>query len=128
MTFRSIYCCGCESKVGARLTSGEEIYPHRQDLHTIPFWKCDTCGNYVGCHYKSRTPTEPLGSIPTKEIRDARNYLHKAIDPMWKSGAWDRKQLYRALSDKLGKEYHTGNIRTIEEAKQVYEIIQGLKQ
>lgn len=45
-----IHCCGCGETVTARLTDGREIYPHRQDLSGLPFWKCDTCGNYVGCH------------------------------------------------------------------------------
>lgn len=28
---RQIFCCGCGADVEARLTSGAEIYPHRDD-------------------------------------------------------------------------------------------------
>lgn len=60
-----IYCTGCGKDVQARLTDGAERYPHRPDLYELPFWKCDTCGNYVGCHHKTRAPTKPLGCIAT---------------------------------------------------------------
>jgi hypothetical protein len=71
---RDIYCCGCESAVQARLTDGREIYPHRPDLADLPFWKCDGCGNHVGCHHKTNDRTRPLGNIPTPEIRIARKH------------------------------------------------------
>ena len=66
---RSIFCCGCQSDVQARLTDGAEIYAHRRDLASLPFWKCDACGNFVGCHHKTKHRTRPLGCIPTKEIK-----------------------------------------------------------
>lgn len=44
---RTIFCCGCQTDVQARLTSGREVYPHRDDLASLPFWKCDGCGNTV---------------------------------------------------------------------------------
>ncbi len=62
-----IYCCGCNEKIKARLTNGEEIYPHRTDLYLLPFWKCDSCGNFVGCHHKTDNPTKPLGCIPSHQ-------------------------------------------------------------
>jgi hypothetical protein len=62
---QTIYCCGCKSEVQVRLTDGSEIYPHSPDLHHIPFWKCDACKNYVGCHWKTKDRTRPLGNIPT---------------------------------------------------------------
>lgn len=118
-----IYCCGCQKEVEARLTSGAEIYPHREDLHKLPFWKCDTCKNYVGCHHKTINRSKPLGNIPSKEIKNARQHIHKLIDPLWKNyeepyraRAW----IYRWLSSKIGKQYHTAEIKTIEEARRVY--------
>lgn len=126
-----IYCCGCDEKIEARLTDGEEIYPHRQDLFDLPFWKCDTCGNYVGCHHKTANRTTPLGHIPTKEIMDARKKIHRLIDPVWQSGKMSRKELYAKLSEKLGWRYHTAKIRSIGEAREVYrvamEIIQAIE-
>ena len=89
----TLYCCGCSTDVNARLTDGREIYPHRPDLYSLPFWRCDNCKNYVGCHHKSKNRTHPLGCIPTPEIKEARKKIHAIIDPMWKSGAMTRKDV-----------------------------------
>lgn len=83
MTMRAIYCCGCKADVGARLTDGREIYPHRADLAALPFWKCDACGNAVGCHHKTKERTRPLGCIPTPELKTARSHIHRVLDPLW---------------------------------------------
>lgn len=116
----NIYCCQCEKDVDARLTSGKEIYPHRNDLASIPFWKCDACGNNVGCHHKTKTPTKPLGVIASPAIKNARQHLHRIIDPLWQSGLMKRKEVYRMISDRLGWEYHTAEIRTIDQARDAY--------
>ena len=118
-----IYCCGCGAKVEARLTDGAEIYPHRQDLHALPFWKCDQCGNFVGCHHKTKDRTRPLGCIPTPEIKNARKEIHKILDPIWQSGEMSRKDVYAQLSGALGWKYHTANIRSVDEARHVYRIV-----
>lgn len=117
-----IYCCQCEDKVDARLTDGSEIYPHRQDLYDLPFWVCDICHNYVGCHHKTTNRTAPLGNIPTPAIRGARKHIHAILDPLWKSGKVKRKQAYAWLSERLGWKYHTAKIRNIEEAREVYKL------
>ena len=125
-----IYCCGCEKDVEARLTDGSEIYPHRPDLYALPFWKCDKRSNYVGCHHKTKNRTRPLGCIPTAEIMDARKRIHAMIDPHWKSGRITRGKLYFELSRRLGWEYHTANIKSIDEANKVLsaadQIIKGI--
>jgi hypothetical protein len=121
---REIYCCGCGEKVQARLTDGSEIYPHRQDLCILPFWKCDACGNYVGCHHKTKNRTAPLGCIPTPELKNARKYIHTLLDQIWQSGKMGRKEIYKKLSDELGWKYHTAQIRSVEEARKVYRIVQ----
>ena len=126
-----LYCCGCKEYVSPRLTDGAEIYPHRPDLARLPFWKCDVCGNYVGCHHKSKNRTQPLGCIPTPELKNARRHIHRLLDPAWKSGKISRNKLYGVLSDKLGYGYHTANIRSIKEARRIYRLardyIRGLK-
>lgn len=122
-----IYCCGCAAEVSARLTDGREIYQHRQDLSGLPFWVCDACGNFVGCHHKTNDRTRPLGSIPTPKLREARKHLHALIDPIWKSGQMPRRALYAKLSAALGREYHTAEIRTLEEARSVHEAIANMK-
>ena len=79
---KPIYCCGCATDVNANLKSGKDIYPHRADLHSLPFWMCPTCKNFVGCHHKTRNRTAPLGCIPTTELKNARRHLHALIDPL----------------------------------------------
>lgn len=124
---RLIRCCGCRAeKVEARLTNGAEIYPHRPDLAALPFWKCDACGNYVGCHHKTGKPTEPLGNIPTAELREARKHIHAILDPLWKSKRFRRTELYAKISDHMGFGYHTAKLRTIDEARKVYCFVKEL--
>lgn len=123
---RAIYCCGCEAVVKARLTNGAEIYPHRQDLHSLPFWKCDHCGNFVGCHHKTSNRTQPLGCIPTPEIKKARQHIHALIDPLWQSGKYTRGEVYKNMSDGLGWRYHTAKIRSVEEARNVYRVAMAM--
>lgn len=119
-----IWCCGCNRKVEARLTSGKEVYPHRQDLYQLPFWKCDQCLNYVGCHHKMESnPTLPLGNIPTKEIRNARRHIHKLIDPLWEGGKIKRAILYKRITDHVGWKYHTSKIKTLEEGRNIYRFV-----
>lgn len=122
-----IYCCGCQKEVDARLTTGAEIYPHRSDLHSLPFWKCDGCGNHVGCHHKTKDRTRPLGNIPTKELREARKHIHALLDPLWKDGNIKRGKLYAQIVEALGtKQFHTAEIRTIEEARKVYRTVKEI--
>lgn len=121
-----IHCCGCGDKIEARLTSGQEIYPHRNDLNKLPFWKCDTCGNYVGCHHKTKDRTRPLGNIPTPEIRKARQHIHAILDPLWIGKRASRRQIYKKISDKIGWNYHTANIKTVEEARKIYRIVKEM--
>lgn len=117
-----IYCCNCKVEVNARLTDGKEIYPHRSDLFQLPFWKCDCCNNYIGCHYKTKNKTKPLGYIPSPDIKKARIHIHALIDPLWKNNLISRKKLYSLFSEKLDYSFHTGEIKTIEEARRVYKI------
>ena len=121
-----IYCCGCEEKIEARLTNGKEAYPHRRDLYKHPFWICDRCKLTVSCHHKTKNPTQPLGCIATPQIKNARRHIHALLDPLWESGKYKRAKVYKLISDKFGREYHTAHIRTIEEARDVYRFIKTL--
>lgn len=126
MTHKTIHCCGCAKEVSARFTNGAEVYPHRFDLAELPFWKCDTCKNFVGCHYQTKTPTRPLGCIPTPEMKKARQAIHKLLDPLWKNGKMKRQHIYASLSLKLGRDYHTAELRSVDEARQVYRWVQEI--
>jgi len=121
-----IYCTGCGKNVTARLTDGKERYPHRLDLAELPFWKCDKCGGYVGCHHKTKTPTKPLGYIATPEMYKARVAIHDVLDPLWRSGKKSRGQLYAHITKELGRPYHTGEIKTMAEARRIYRIVAKL--
>lgn len=121
-----IYCCECACDVEARLADGEEIYPHRPDLADLPFWRCDECWNYVGCHHQTKDRTRPLGNIPTVQLKKARSHIHRILDPLWKTGGMKRGYVYGTLSKALGYAYHTGEIKTIEEARKVYALVQKI--
>lgn len=123
-----IYCCGCGKTVRARLTDGIEIYPHRPDLKKLPFWRCDECRNFVGCHHKTGNPTQPLGCIATPEIKEARKHIHRILDPLWKSGKYKRNEIYAIISERMGMKgkYHTAKIRSVEEARKVYTTIKNI--
>jgi len=122
-----IYCTGCELEVEARLIDGVEAYPHRADLAGLPFWKCDTCKNFVGCHHKTKNRTKPLGNIPTKELKAARRHIHKILDPLWQSGTFTRGRLYNSISEFMGFKYHTAELATLGDARKVYKYILELK-
>jgi len=125
---RKIWCCCCQKEVTARLTNGKEVYSHRPDLADLPFWKCPNCGNFVGCHHKSEVSDYPLGVIPTPEIKKARREIHKILDPLWQNKRIKRGELYRRLAEHLGKEdYHTAEIRSIEEARDVWRAIVAIE-
>jgi hypothetical protein len=87
------YCQG-----PAKLTTGQELYRHRQDLRKALFWNCRACRAYVGCH---RGTTKPLGTLANLELRKARGRAHEAFDPIWKGGAMSRTQAYEWLSKRL---------------------------
>ena len=120
-----IYCCECEKEVDARLTCGAEIYKHRRDLYHLSFWKCDDCGNYVGCHNNVGNKIKPLGCIPNDKIRKLRNKIHQIIDPIWKNQIMNRKSIYKKISERLGYEYHTANLKSVEECQKVIDIVNG---
>jgi len=124
---RDIWCCCCEITVPARLTTGFSMYPHRPDLAEVPFWICDVCLNFVGCHHKTKDFTRPLGCIATPEIKEARGHIHKILDPLWKSKRIGRKELYKIISRYLGYEYHTSDIKDLAEARKIYRFILDLK-
>lgn len=128
---RQIYCCECSSMVEARLTTGREIYPHRNDLWTLKFWKCDNCGNYVGCHknhQKESKRLEPLGTIPTDEIRRLRTQIHYLLDPLWRQGIYQRTWLYKKLSQVTGiKTYHTGGLNSVNDCNKIINYLVDLR-
>lgn len=84
----------------ARLVSGREVYPHRPDLHERPFWLCEPCQAYVGCHPGT---SNPLGTPASLANRKARSFAHHALDKLWRGeGApMSRSEAYEWLSAAL---------------------------
>lgn len=60
-------------------------------------------------------------------IRQARMRIHAIIDALWKSGKIKRNSLYKTISKKIGKEYHTAEIKSIEEVNNIINILQEIK-
>lgn len=122
---KKIWCCNCNKEIWAVATKGNVIYPHRSDLKDIPFWQCKSCSGYVGCHPDDRY-NRPLGNIPTPRLRKARSEIHKILDPLWKNYKKRNKrrsELYRELTHYLGYEFHSAEIKDIDEAKKIYRYI-----
>ncbi len=122
-----IYCCNCESDVEARLTGGFEIYPHRHDLSNLPFWKCDGCNQFVGCHHKTDKPTQPLGVIPSPRIKKMRQQIHSLLDPIWKTKRMRRGDVYKNLSRIHNRVYHTAEIRSVQEAEDIIQAVKDIR-
>lgn len=121
---KQIFCIECDCDVEAVLVSGRDVYPHRPDLYTKMFWKCLHCGNFVGTHKKTGIE---LGCIPNKKIKNARRQIHAMLDPIWERKILDRSEVYKEISNKLGYTYHTAEIRSLEEAAKVMDIIIKIK-
>lgn len=122
-----LHCCGCDKKVTPRLTDGKEIYPHRNDLYRLPFWVCDACGNYVGCHHKTGNPTKPLGCIPTPQLRKARAAVHMYVDPIWRRKLRSRKQLYADISREIGYPFHSADTKTVADCYHIMDVVVHLR-
>lgn len=126
VTKTMIYCCVCEREAECELIYGKVIYPHRKDLYKVRFWRCSTCGGFVGCHHRSSTPTKPLGCIPTKEIKEIRIQIHSSLDHLWRNCGWSRSKLYSKISAFVGHEFHTAEIRSVDEGNKVLGYVNSL--
>lgn len=81
--------CNCECE----LVSGEEVYPHRQDLAHLQFFLCRPCWAYCGTHRNGK----PLGTPANGKLRKLRQTAHSVLDPIWKK-ILDRSEVYRRLA------------------------------
>lgn len=119
-----IYCVKCNENVKANLVTGREIYPHRPDLYNLLFYKCPTCGGFVGTH---KADNRPLGCIPTEGLKRARIGVHNRMDRLWKGGIISRNQLYKRISQEMGYEYHNGETRSVEECNRALQVINKIE-
>jgi zinc-finger-containing domain len=129
----TIWCAGCQADVQARLTNGAEVYPGRRQFWAQPFWKCDGCGEFVGCHHRHHVLAQrtcPLGIIPTPALKQARSHLHRLIDPLWQGedAPFNRRDLYAEIAARMSwRTYHTAEVRDIESARAVYRVVLAIK-
>lgn len=93
---RHVTCPHCDRQ--ARLVDALVVYPRRIDFAGRWYWLCDPCDAYVGCH---KGTTTPLGRLANAELRKARQRVHKAFDPLWKSGRMKRSDAYAMLAKRL---------------------------
>lgn len=119
-----IFCTGCQIEVDARFTDAKEVYPARPELAALRFYIHDVCGASVGCH---KGTTKPLGFLATPEVKKWRKIIHGILDPLWHTRRIPRGKAYAYISHRLGRTYHTAEIYSVEEAKQIYEIVKTLK-
>ena len=76
---------------------------------------CKPCGTYVGCHENTR---RPLGTMADTETMDWRIKAHIVVDDLWKDGKMNRKEVYKLLKEKFGREIHIGE-SDIETCKEI---------
>lgn len=109
------YCCECRKDVDCEIVKGDVIYPHRPDLYDLNFVRCPICGNYTG-RYEGEYPT-----LPTAHTRSCRRRAHRALDKIW-SDRNKRGEYYNFMSNRFGKDFHWGLVRSDEEADKALEL------
>jgi hypothetical protein len=109
----------------ARQSSKPDSQPERRYTHTVKtfpifrFGSAIPAGITLAVTTRADNPTQPLGNIPTPELRLARQKIHRLLDPLWQSGRFQRKQVYEHLSRRFGRQYHTAETVNIEEVEMV---------
>ena len=81
---------------------------------------CKPCGTYVGCHNNTR---RPLGTMADAYTMKLRRNAHTLFDKLWKSGKVSRRDCYKWLSEKMGKETHIGESNA-EQCKKIIALFQ----
>lgn len=112
-------CPYCDRQ--SQLVHGQAIYPHRPDLWAKPFWQCEPCEAYVGCHPGTKNA---LGRLANDELRKAKQAAHAAFDPLWRGGQQHRKSAYLWLAERMGmiaENCHIG-MMDVEACRRVVEV------
>ena len=116
-----IRCSYCNEP--AKLVTGAEVYPDRPELAEKQLYRCDPCSAHVGVDKFGK----PFGSLAKQPLRALRVYAHKAVDPIWKLGFMNRKEMYAWLSFELLIPFKFMHIGSMKE-NQCRQIIQLGKQ
>lgn len=87
---------------------------------------CIIQGKIIPLHYCG-APRLNIGNISTPEIRTSRRHIHAVLDDIWQNRWIPRGELYARISKVLGYEYHTANIKTIEEAQTIHRLLLDIR-
>ncbi|WP_455289612.1 zinc-finger-containing protein [Cupriavidus necator] len=68
--------CGMRARL---VNPGDDGYPYAEDFGAL--WICSTCQAWIGVHGRSKHQT-PLGRLANAALRDAKNRLHAALQPL----------------------------------------------
>ena len=124
-----IYCVECSNYVIAKLVTGAMVYPNTPKVSRDKYWMCNSCKNHVGVHRNAnKNKLKPLGVIANKELRSIRKTIHDIIDPIWREEKMKRTHIYAIISNELGYNYHTAELKSIEEATRVKDIVLNIQQ
>lgn len=100
-------CDCCQSK-HIELRSHDVLYNGTEYGDWPYIYWCKVCGASVGVHPFS---VYPLGTMADDATRKARSAVHAIIDPLWKSGRFDRSDVYAMMARLTGRRrFHTGEL------------------
>lgn len=117
-------CNLCGGKVV--LISNSKIYGREYGSGLCYF--CTECGAYVGTHQPR--PTEAMGVLSNKEMRDMKMKCHDLFDAHWKSSRHKKIARNKAYSDLANKMHikvsdcHFGYF-DMEQLNKAYKILKG---
>lgn len=119
---RKVYCdyCGREAElVDSKVVIGKG---------SGKYWLCRPCMAYVGCQKGTVIPT---GRLANAELRQWKQIVHQAFDPLWKRGSFKgyRDVAYAWLFKKMGlpaEKAHIGMF-DVAECRKALSIIEAKK-
>lgn len=100
-------------------TTGETIYPQRDDLKHLKFLHCVQCDAY--CRI---IKGKPYGTMADAELRSARSATHRVFDILWKSRNISRTRAYFWLAEAMELPIQDCHIRlfTLEQCLKATEL------
>lgn len=108
----------------AEAVTGEEVYPHREDLFHLKFYVCEPCDARVGCHVKTG---KPYGRLANAQLRRAKCEAHESFDKLWKGSGrvMSRPEAYRWLAEVLDIDQDEAHIGKFDEetCRKVVEVV-----
>jgi len=112
-------CPFCKKE--AKWCDNVERYGKRYGKSYMCYW-CEPCDAYVGCHNNTQ---KALGTMANQDLRSRRMLAHSVLDPLWKSGKYNRHQVYSILKKHFGYEVHVGSSNE-EQCDKIIKFIKSL--